>query len=146
MGYFAAEMKIQIPIVKPIPTFSAVETARPIKAPFATRVAAPALEPRDSSATSAPMNDPTNAPITGPTIGTGTPTIAPTIPPMIAPQPARRDPPYLRAYFPASENSSSSAIRASTPTAIRVNQPIGSHGTVKLYVTAVATIIQSPVR
>src|SRR4051812_26257854 len=139
-------MKIQTPIVKPIPILRAVDTTRPIRAPFATRVASPADDPPVSSAMSAPRKDPTNAPITDPMIGTGIPTIAPTMPPRIAPQPARRDPPYFRAYLPVSENSSSSATNASTATTISDTQPIGSPGTTRLYVTADATMIQSPGR
>src|SRR2546427_462646 len=84
-----AAMKIQTPIVKPIPIFRAVDITRPIKAPFATRVASLADDPPVNSAMSAPRNEPTKAPMTGPMMGTGTPTIAPTMPPRIAPQPAR---------------------------------------------------------
>src|SRR5205823_3322303 len=125
-SYLAAAMKIQIPIVKPMPIFRPVETTRPIRAPFATRVESPADDPPVNSAMSAPMNEPRNAPIIGPTIGTGTPTIAPTILPIMAPQPARRDPPYFRAYFPVNENSSSSAMKARTVTDAMLTQPIGS--------------------
>ena len=39
-------MKIQIPIVKPIPIFKTVDTTRPINAPLATRVASPAERDR----------------------------------------------------------------------------------------------------
>src|SRR5450759_2800555 len=145
-SYFAAAMNIQTPIVKPIPILRTVDTTRPINAPLATRVASPADDPPVNSAMSAPKKEPRNAPITEPPIGTGIPTIAPTMPPRIAPQPARREPPYFRAKRPVSENSSSSATNASTATAMRVTQPIGSPGTIKLYATAVATIIQSPGR
>src|SRR4051812_8514053 len=131
-NYLAAAMKIQIPIVNPIPILRPVETTRPMRAPFATRVASPADDPPVSSAMSAPMNDPRNAPIMGPTIGTGTPTIAPTILPIMAPQPARRDPPYFRAYFPVMENSSNSAMKARTVTTTMLTQPIGSPLTIML--------------
>src|SRR3954462_2929427 len=131
-NYLAAAMRIQIPIVNPIPILRPVETTRPMGAPFATRVASPADDPRVSSAMSAPMNDPRNAPIMGPTIGTGTPTIAPTILPIMAPQPARRDPPYFRAFFPVRDKSNSSAMKARIPTAARLIQPIGSPGTTML--------------
>src|ERR1700682_2433409 len=132
VSYFAAAMKIQMPILNPIPIMSIVETTRPISAPLATLVASTGDDPPVSSATRAPTNDPTTAPMIGPTIGNGNPPIAPTIPPRSAPQPARREPPYFRAYRPVSENSSSSATIASTATAINDTHPIGSPGTIIL--------------
>ena len=74
------------------------------------------------------MNAPANAPMIGPTIGTGTPTIAPTVPPMIAPQLARREPPYLRAYLPASVNSKISPTTARTvvPTSVIAPMLLGT--------------------
>src|SRR5205085_12139612 len=95
--HFMAAMKIQIPIVNPMPILRTVDTTRPINAPLATRVASPADDPPVNSAMSAPTKEPTNAPMTGPTIGTGNPTIAPTMLPITAPHPARREPPYFRA-------------------------------------------------
>src|ERR1700686_4977755 len=95
--YFAAAMKIQTPIVKPIPIFRTVDITRPINAPFATRVASPADDPPVSSAISAPRNEPTNAQRRGPKIGTGPPKTAPPMPQRSPPGRARGEPPYFRA-------------------------------------------------
>src|SRR5215203_5045696 len=127
-----AAKKIQAAIVQPTAIFIAVATALPTTAPVAAFVDAPAPEPTLSSPSSAPAKLPTNAPMSGPTIGTGKPMNAPTIPPSIAPQPERREPPYLRAYFPDNVNSMYSAMRAITVTATNVNQPIGALGTMML--------------
>src|SRR5688572_9291767 len=139
-----AARNIQTAIAHPTPIFIAVATARPMSAPVAARVDAPVLEPMLSSPASAPMKLPTNPPTIGPTIGMGTPMIAPITPPIMAPQPARRDPPYFRAYLPDIVNSIHSAMTASIAIPTSVTQLIGSVPTRMLYTTALAIMIQRP--
>ena len=71
---------------------------------------------------------------------------APMTPPSIAPQPARREPPYFRAYLPDMVNSIHSAMRPRIVIATSENQLIGDPPRSTLYPTALAIITQSPGR
>src|SRR5688500_16847601 len=94
-------------------------------APVAALAEAPLDDPTLSSPSNAPTKLPMKPPTTGPTIGPGTPMKAPRPPPGRDPHPARREPPYFRAYFPDIVNSIHAAMRPRTVIATSENQLIG---------------------